>query len=224
MVISPQPIAAFDLDGTLLAGQSQALLVSHLFKNHVLPLGTALAVALWFFKYRIGWPVEHEKIRIRVLESLRGKTVESIEDLIEGVFETSIRPRLREEGIQELDRLERQGVRTILVSASVEPLVRRVAREIGASGTAATELERNGHVLTGRIQGQVIEGQEKVMAVRQWADARFGSWILTASYGDHYSDIPLLSAAMHAYAICPDPRLRSEAASRGWGVLDWSGP
>lgn len=217
----PQSIAAFDLDGTLLAGQSQSILVSHLFKHRILPVRTALAVALWFIKYRMGLPVEHKRIRMRVLESLRGQAVESIENIIQNVFVESIRPRLRPAGIEEVSRLESCGVRTVIVSASVEPLVRRVAKAIGASGIVATEFEHSDNVLTGRIKGQIVEGHAKVQAVKHWADARFTDWVLVAAYGDHESDIPLLSAAVNAFVVCPDFRLRAEADSRGWKRLDW---
>ncbi|HLP41347.1 MAG TPA: haloacid dehalogenase-like hydrolase, partial [Fibrobacteria bacterium] len=41
------------------------------------------------------------------------------------------------------------------------------------------------------------------------------------AYSDHHHDLPLLGFADFAFCVRPTPRLRAEAAARGWTVIDW---
>ena len=67
---------------------------------------------------------------------------------------------------------------------------------------------------TGRVEGTVVQGPEKVAAVTRWADAHIGkgAWTLAYAYGDHHTDAALLSAATKGYAVCPGETLRKLAA------------
>ena len=44
---------------------------------------------------------------------------------------------------------------------------------------------------------------------------------LAYAYGDHHSDVDLLSRAKEAFAVCPGSTLRPIAKKRGWQILDW---
>ena len=190
----------------------------------MLPASTLAAVAVWFAKYRFGMPVEHERIRLRVLQVLAKQSVESVDRILDEVHAERIAPRLRSAGLRALLALEDAGVRTVIVSAAPEPLVSRVAAAVGATGFVATRLERNAGCYTGRIDGPVIEGSHKMSALSDWAAHRYEDWTLKAAFGDHVSDAPLMHAAHEAYAVCPDRGLRALAESEGWNILDWSEP
>ena len=44
------------------------------------------------------------------------------------------------------------------------------------------------------------------------------------AYSDSITDLPMLEAVGHPYAVNPDRGLRREAANRGWPVLVFSQP
>jgi HAD superfamily hydrolase (TIGR01490 family) len=221
-VVDIQQIAAFDLDGTLVSGQTQAMLVHHLASRRMLSASTLTAVAVWFAKYRFGMPVEHKRIRLRVMRAFAGHSVESVDRIIDEVYAERVAPRLRLAGRRALRALEDAGVRTVIVSAAPEPLVSRVAVAIGATGFVATRLEKDLGYYTGRIEGPVIEGSHKMSALNDWAARRYQNWTLKAAFGDHASDAPIMHAAHEAYAVCPDRGLRALAETEGWNILDWS--
>ena len=76
---------------------------------------------------------------------------------------------------------------------------------------------------TREVEGLPVEGEQKLVALTDFADARFGAgnWELAYAYGDHHSDRALLSAATHAFAVDPDKPLARTARKRGWKILDW---
>jgi phosphoserine phosphatase len=54
-----------------------------------------------------------------------------------------------------------------------------------------------------RVEGVPVEGEEKLAALKRFADAEYGvgKWRIRAAYSDHYSDRPLLAAAEEAVAV-----------------------
>jgi HAD superfamily hydrolase (TIGR01490 family) len=214
-------IAAIDVDGTLVDGQTQALLVRHLLARRMLTLPVALSVGIWFTRYRLGFSVDHVGIRRRVFAQLAGMSISDVAGLVDAVFTDAIRGRVRSLAVEEIKRLRAEGVEVVLVSASVEPLITRIARAVGVSHVIATRLVVARGRLTGELDGAVIEGNGKLDAFRNWANGQFGRWELTDAYGDHVSDVPLLEVAQRAWAVCPDAALKSEAQRRGWKCLNW---
>lgn len=76
---------------------------------------------------------------------------------------------------------------------------------------------------TTQVEGVPIEGEEKVICVREYANKIYGegNWVISHAYGDHHSDRMLLKAAQHAYAVTPDRPLRRTAKEQGWDILEW---
>ncbi|MCI6548736.1 MAG: haloacid dehalogenase-like hydrolase, partial [Coriobacteriaceae bacterium] len=117
-----------------------------------------------------------------------------------------------------------EGCVTLLVSATFAPIAADAAKTLGVDACIATGMERDADGnYTGRVEGAVVQGPEKVAAVTRWADAHLGrgAWTLAYAYGDHHTDSALLSAAARGYAVCPGETLRKLARQQGWEILDW---
>lgn len=217
-------IAAFDLDGTLLRGQSGTLIVNYLWRRHLISLGTALACAWWGVRYKLHLPLRQNEVRERIYRALDHLSTRQIHDIMEDFHTRIMVPRYRPAGIAELRRYEEEGVHVALVSATFNQIAQAAMEYLGCDVALATVMERDaqGH-FTGAVDGEVTEGPEKVVRIETWADDAFGvgGWSLGYAYGDHYSDVPLLSAAGHGYAVNPGPTLKREAERRGWPILEW---
>lgn len=222
MVGSFQPIAAFDVDGTVVSGQTQAMLVRYLARRRLLPFSTNVAVAMWFIGYRLGLPMPHAGIRRKVLRSLSGMSFREVDDLAHDLFQTHIRFHVRAAAVRRIDELKRAGVTCVLISASAAPIVRQIASFIGVDYVIATEPDISAGILTGEIAGQVVEGTRKLSALSEWADLSFGRWELAEAYGDHASDSHLLAAARVGCAVNPSARFRRVALAHGWACIDWT--
>jgi phosphoserine phosphatase len=103
-------------------------------------------------------------------------------------------------------------------------LVAPVARALGAARWAAVEPEVEAGVLTGRLREPLCIDEGKV----HWASTvvrELGVRLEECTcYTDDVGDLPLLGLVGEPVAVNPDPRLRREAARRGWRVLDFAAP
>ena len=215
-------LVAFDVDGTLIEGKSQRLLVWHLARNGMLPWPVLVQALWWFAKYRLRLTEDADVAMSKVLSIFAGLPASRMEHLLNEFCIASIIPRLRIEAVAEINRLRAAGKKVVLVSSSIDFLVQLICEHVGADGWVATELEKVDGKLTGRISGRAVYGEEKFPSLQRYADDVFDSWLLDAAYGDHGSDASLLERARSPVAVCPDRELKKIARLNGWQVVIWN--
>jgi phosphoserine phosphatase len=79
----------------------------------------------------------------------------------------------------------------------------------------------------GRYTGVIsryLYGEAKADAIRELATSQGYDLTRSYAYSDSITDLPMLEAVGHPYAVNPDRALRREAAARGWPVLVFSRP
>lgn len=217
-------IVAFDLDGTLLRGQSGTLILRYLAFHRLVSLKTVAACAWWGIRYKLHLPLRQNEVRERIFKDLYSLTPQRIHDIMESFHAEVMVPRYRTAGVDELRRRVGLGDHVVLVSATFDQVAQAAAEYLGCDAALATIMRRDGEGhYTGEVDGEVTEGPEKVRRIREWADMRFGAqgWAMEAAYGDHYSDLPLLESARTCYAVNPGPTLKREAERRDWPILAW---
>ncbi|MDR1013633.1 MAG: HAD-IB family hydrolase [Coriobacteriales bacterium] len=221
---APVRIVAFDFDGTLLEGHSPVRMVRALARRGIIPYGTALAALWWGVRYKLRIPVEQKVVREYIFRSFSQFPAAEADAVMAGLYRDQLRPRLRPQALEAIRGHKEAGEKVVLVSASFSPLLREVARDVGADRFIATQMEVADGFYTGKVAGQPPEGEQKLLQLAAWADGRFGAkgWVLTAAYGDHRSDAPLLAAARCAVAVNPDTGLERTARREGWRIVDWS--
>jgi HAD superfamily hydrolase (TIGR01490 family) len=132
---------------------------------------------------------------------------------------------LFDEGIDRvLWHLERRD-RVVLVTGTLAPLARAVARDLPCGvEVRGTELETGGGRFTGRLCGLHVGAKEKARAVREEA-AAFGIDLEESfAYGNTSSDLEMLEAAGRSAVVNPTRRLRRLALKRNWVVYHWNLP
>lgn len=220
--MTPEPvrIAAFDLDHTVVDCDSQGLFVRFLSEKRLAPTSLLLEVGFWFALNRIGWKLEVPKIHARLVSRLSRVPREVLQNAIREFAETRLTLRIRRDAEQWISRAREEGCHIVLLSASLETIVAHIAESMGADGYAGTRVtfDRPGRL---RVEGEMIYGEAKVRALRDYANGRFPSWRLEYAFGNDYADRFLLSAATNAVAVCPSARLRVLAQEEGWTLASW---
>ncbi len=218
-------IAAFDLDGTLLRGQSGTLVLGYLVRRRLVSAKTAVLATWWGIRYKLHLPLRQNEVRERIFKDLARFSAEQVEDIMRDFHAKVMVPRYRPDGIAELRRHEEAGDHVALISATFDQIAQAARVYLDCDVALATVMRRDAAGrFTGEVEGATTAGPEKVARIRAWADESFGpgGWELAYAYGDHHSDIPMLEAATTCYAVNPGPTLRREAERRSWQVLEWN--
>jgi HAD superfamily hydrolase (TIGR01490 family) len=219
---SSVPIAAFDLDGTVLRGQSGALWAWHLAGRRLVPTRTALRVAALLVRYRRGARLDYDRLARELLAGFEGRSTAAFEALLEPFIEDRLMPTVRRDARATMARLRAEGCHVVLASAALAPIVARLAARLPVDGWLATELAPPvDGAFAGRLNGPVRHGPAKLEALVDYADTRFTVWHLEHAFTDHESDLALLEAARRPIAVNPSPRLKRIARERRWPVAPW---
>ena len=226
-VSSKVRIAAFDFDGTCIKGNSPVMLVRHLKRNGMIRKRILSKILLWAAAYKLRLPQEEAWVRGLVFTAFEGMDKKRADQFLMDFYDSVIElgGRFRAQAHQTMERLQADGVEVLIVSATFEPIVRRAVQCHPVDGQLATHMavDSEGRYIT-RVEGECIEGEAKVRAIKEYADAKYGegAWELSHAFGDHHSDAAMLSAAVHPFAVNPDNPLSRCAKRNGWTILEWS--
>jgi HAD superfamily hydrolase (TIGR01490 family) len=159
----------------------------------------------------------------RYLEHLRECVVADWENSLAAVSPAADSFSLFTEGIERISWHLAQRHRVFLVSGTLGPLARAVAKRFrGAVGVCATELEVRDGRWTGRLAGEHVSGAAKTRAIRNLARKYDLYLACSYAYGDRLADAPMLEAVGHPVAVNPSKRLSRLANDRKWQVCRWN--
>ncbi len=217
-------LALFDLDHTLLAGDSDVLWCEFLMDRGVLdrtvfePRNRAIEAG-----YKAG--------TVGVLEfcgffigTLAGRAPQDWQALREAFFDERVRPRFVAAGLDRVEAHRAAGHLLVLTTATNRFLTELTAAALGFEHLIATECETDaGGRFTGRVAGEPNMREGKVARLHHWLAARGERLGARRSvfYSDSINDLPLLAVVDEAVAVDPDARLAAEAMQRGWSVQHW---
>ena len=214
-------LTLFDLDHTLLAGDSDVLWVKFLMDQGVLERSVfEPRNAHMEREYRTGAVSPQEFCEFYV-SSLAGRTRTEWEVLRRSYFEAAIVPRICAKALALVAQHLERGDWVVLTTATNRFLTELTASHLGIAEVIATECETIDERFTGRIAGTLNMREGKVTRLHQWLAARglalnqFESLL----YSDSINDLPLFEAVQHRVAVDPDERLAAHAARHGWPVM-----
>jgi HAD superfamily hydrolase (TIGR01490 family) len=215
-------LALFDLDNTLLAGDSDYEWGQFLVDRGVLDRAAYEAQnAAYFDQYKAGTLDIHEYLGF-ALRPLAEHTPEDLARWHQEFMRTRIAPMIGR-AARELvrDHLER-GALCAIVTATNSFVTAPIARAFGVTHLIATEPESQAGRFTGRVAGTPCFREGKIARVDAWLSdlgrplAQFDE---SAFYSDSHNDLPLLERVSRPVAVDPDLQLAAEAAHRGWPVI-----
>jgi len=215
-------LTLFDLDHTLLDGDSDQLWCEFLMDRGELPrepfetlnrdmaraYATGEASAQAFCDFYIG--------------TLAGRSAAEWHSLRRDYIDSRIVPRIPPAAMDLVARHRDAGDLVLLTTATCRFLSELTAVHLGIAQLIATECETGAEDrFTGRSLGVLNMREGKLQRLHDWLapqqlDLRECDSTL---YSDSINDLPLLSAVRTAVAVDPDPLLAEHAHERGWLVM-----
>ena len=217
------PIAIFDLDNTLLAGDSDYLWGRFLARQGVVDGDAYERENQRFYdQYRAGSLDIYEFLRFS-LRPLAQTPLAQLETLRERFMAERIESIVLPAGRALLDRHRKAGDTLLIITATNRFVTEPIASLLGVEHLIATEPERIDDHYTGDVAGVPSYAEGKVVRLRDWLAHQCldlkGSWF----YSDSHNDLPLLEQVDHPVAVDPDPTLRRTAEALGWPVISLRG-
>jgi len=213
------PLAIFDLDNTLLSGDSDYLWGQYLVELGVVD-GAAYeaANARFYTDYKAG-RLDIDAFLAFALRPLRENPPEALLAWRRAFIATRIEPLIGPRAEALVERHRRAGDTLLVITATNSFVTAPIAERFGIRHLIATEPERAGAGFTGRVAGLPAFREGKVVRLEQWLREHGGSLVGSHFYSDSNNDLPLLERVDHPVAVDPDPLLAELARSRGWPVI-----
>lgn len=212
-------VAFFDLDGTLVVGQTTLLLVRFLRKERIVSRTFLLGTGLWFLGYRVGLVKVTERSRSQGARVFAGRSIEEVDGLMDRFTEEALVSRFHPAATAALAEHQAAGDRVVVISAALEPVVGAVCRRLGVTDFVGTVCEIGRGRYLGRLVSPSPHAEEKARVAAEYLDR----WAVDAAdcwaYADHGSDMTLLQSVGHPVAVNPRPELLAAAQASGWPVL-----
>jgi HAD superfamily hydrolase (TIGR01490 family) len=215
-------LALFDLDNTLLSGDSDYEWAQFLIERGVLERVEYEAKNDRFFRqYKAGRLDIHEFLDFQ-LEPLALHPREQLDAWHAEFMRAKVKPMIRRKGLDLVRRhLAQRDLCAILTSTNTF-ITGPIAREFGVEHLLATELEVRDGRFTGKPSGTPCFRQGKVTRLAEWLGGRgrtLASFEASWFYTDSQNDLPLLERVTKPVAVDPDEILREEATARGWQII-----
>lgn len=212
-------LAIFDLDNTLLAGDSD-----HAWGEFLVERG--LVEASWYKARNDDFysdycrgeldVIAYSEFVFTVLAREEPATLAAWHhDFMIEKVSRMILPKGRELLAKHRDK----GHRLLIITATNRFITAPIAAELGVADLLATEPEMRAGRYTGKVAGIPCYRHGKIERMQQWLqdtnESAEGSWF----YSDSRNDIPLLEFVTHPVVVDPDESLRAHAASNSWPVM-----
>ena len=212
-------LAIFDLDNTLIAGDSDHLWGEFLCDRGEVDAETFRATNARFYQDYLAGSLDIAAYAAFALGPLPGRSREEVAPLQEAFMARHIDPLMLPAASSLLDEHRQRGDRLLIITATNEFVTRPIAQRLGVSELLGCAVEFDGDRFTGRATGTLTYREGKVLRLREWLAATGevldGAWF----YSDSHNDLPLLEAVDNPVLVDPDPTLAAAGQSRGWPAI-----
>ncbi|MFF5919155.1 HAD family hydrolase [Streptomyces flavochromogenes] len=222
----PRTAAFFDLDKTVIAKSSTLTFSKSFYRGGLISRRAALRTAYIQFVFLAGGADHDQMERMReYLSALcKGWNVAQVKELVAETLHDLIDPIIYDEAASLIEEHHAAGRDVVIVSTSGAEVVEPIGEMLGADRVVATRMVvGEDGCFTGEVEYYAY-GPTKAEAVRELAKSEGYDLSRCYAYSDSATDIPMLEAVGHPYAVNPDRALRREAVAREWPVLAFEKP
>lgn len=212
-------LAIFDLDNTLIAGDSDYLWGQYLVDQGIVNRDEYEAANARFYEdYKQGQLDIREFLNF-ALQPLAQHDPEQLCTWRADFVREKIEPILLPAARRLIEEHRSIGDTLMIITATNRFVTEPIARLYGIEHLIATTPEFKEGRYTGYYEGTPCFQEGKVTRLDEWLNQHEcsleGSWF----YSDSHNDLPLLGRVRHPVAVDPDDILRQHASQEGWPVL-----
>lgn len=216
-------LAIFDLDNTLLAGDSDYLWGQFLVEKGIVDRGFYEEANARFYEHYRKGNLDIAQFLQFALKPLADNEPEALYAWRELFIEEKIRPILLPAARALIEEHREAGDLLIVITATNRFVTEPIVRLYGIEQLIATTPEFRDGRYTGRFEGTPCFQDGKVKRLDAWLSENDHSLEDSWFYSDSHNDLPLLSRVANPVAVDPDETLAGIAAEKGWPIISLRG-
>ena len=216
-----QRLALFDLDNTLLDGDSDHAWGEFLIDRGLVDKKIHRARNDQFYKDYLDESLDIFAYVAFTLEPILRYTNEQRNSLRKDFMRYSINSMILNKARNLIDKHKSQGDLCIIITATNSFITEPIANAFKIDNLIATEVETAEEYLTGKILGTPCYQDGKVVKLKQWLALQSDKLSIANSvfYSDSVNDLALLEAVKEPIAVDPDHKLLQISRDRNWQIL-----
>ncbi len=212
-------IALFDLDNTLIAGDSDYLWGCFLVEQGIVDRMTYEQANRRFYdQYKVGELDILEFLDFQ-LRPLAEHEPAQLQQWRAQYLEEKIVPILLPKARELIERHRDSGDTLVIITATNRFITAPIAGLYDIEHLLATEPQQAAGRYTGRVEGVPCFQDGKVEVLHNWLQTTGRTLDDSWFYSDSHNDLPLLNTVRHPHAVDPDEILEVHARQQGWPVI-----
>ncbi len=215
-------LALFDLDNTLLAGDSDFEWGRFLIKLGVLDEELHLARNAQFYEdYKQGTLDIYAFLEFQ-LKPLSRHPRAQLDVWHLQFMDQVIKPLMTPQAHSLVEKHRANGDLMVVITATNSFVTAPIARAFGIPHLIATVPEVVNGEYNGRVSGVPSFKEGKITRLLEWLESRgetLQSFDASWFYSDSHNDLPLMKLVDHAVAVTPDATLRAHAETHNWPII-----
>ena len=212
-------LALFDLDNTLLCGDSDHAWGDYLCERGILDGIAYKARNDAFYQDYLAGRLNIQDYLNFSLEILGRTEMAQLDQWHREFMRDCVEPIVLAKGEALLAQHRAAGDKLLIITATNRFVTAPIAARLGVDTLLATECEMADGRYTGRTTDVPCYKEGKVTRLNRWLAENSMSLEGSCFYSDSINDLPLLEQVSRPVAVDPDPKLRAEAEQRDWPII-----
>lgn len=213
-------LAIFDMDETIVGCDSSTLWLRYLVQQGLAAEDMLVTEQAMMDAYHRG-ELSMSAYMDFTLQPLSGKSVTEVDQWAHDYVSSMIPQRIYPAALRQMDWHRQRGHRLLIISATADFIVRRIASMLGVDDMIAIELETAADSYTGATKGVLSFREGKIERLNAWLQTNGASLLGSYGYSDSVNDVPLLNAVEHASVVNPSPSLKQISEKNQWRQFAW---
>ena len=218
--MSKPALVIFDLDNTILNGDSDYAMINYLVHTQALDENAGKQNQIFIEDYQRG-ELDFDAYTTFALSAYIGMTRSEINEYMLPFVAKVIEPMINTLALKIIHDHGDRGDTILLASATNELIVQPIAKRLDIQNVIGTQVKFINDKCTGEYIPPSALGEGKLQLVQQWMKKNnFDDFSDTTFYSDSINDLPLLEAVDFPKAVNPDAMLEKISLERGWEIID----
>ena len=212
-------LAIFDLDNTLLGGDSDYLWGKFLVeKSLVDPVLYERENQRFYDEYKAGTLDIYDFLEFS-LAPLSKHSLETLSELHHEFMQSKINSIWLKKAEVLINKHRKNNDFLLIITATNHFVTAPIAKKLGVDDIIATIPEQKNNRYTGKVSGTPCFQNGKVKRLSEWLQKNNYSLEGSHFYSDSINDLPLLLKVTHPIAVDPDEQLKKYADEHDWPII-----